>query len=131
MKIRNRALNSGGATVEAVVAGGRGVERLRNARLSTVGERTLISSRLAGRLQDVPGPRRCTDTVWGGRICGPTAKVGIFVDNCRAATVQAVVAPLPHGLDLAVARDVLRRTVRMVDFGTGGPTVYCSTMRRR
>jgi len=131
MKIRNGALNRGGAMVEATVAGRRGVERVRRARLSTGGERTLISSRLAARLQDVRGPRRCTDRTWAGRFCGPSAKIGVFVDNCRAATVRAVVAPLPHGFDLAVARDVLRRTVRIVDFGPVGPTVYCETMRRR
>ena len=131
MKTRNAATNSGGATVETTVAGRRGVERVRNARLSTVGERSLISTRLAGRLQDVPGPRRCTDTIWAGRICGPTAKVRIFVDNCRATTVRAVVAPLPQGLDLSVGMDLLRRTVRRIDFGAMGPAVYCRTMRRR
>jgi hypothetical protein len=88
--------------------------------------RTVISSRLADRIvRKVRAPWRCTSSFSVGKACGLTAKIDVTVDGCQAASVRAVVAPLPRGLDLAVGRDVIERSVSAIDFATRPATFHC------
>ena len=98
-----------GLRTEALVAGGRYVERVDGARLAPRTPRTLISTRLAAEVGGPPGPKHCTRLPWLGLVCGVTSKVTIALPGCEAVKVRAVAAPMPRGTDLALGADVINR----------------------
>jgi hypothetical protein len=116
----------GGLRADALVSGGKDVELIRNALVTTAGRRTVISRRLGDRVVRHTGASwSCTSSPAVGEVCGPTARVDLALDGCRAASVRAVVAPLLPGLDLAVGRDVLSQVVEAIDFSTAPPSILC------
>jgi hypothetical protein len=121
-----------GLRAEALVSGGKDVERVRYALVTTAAPRTVISSRLADRVAgNVGDPWKCSSSPSIGKACGPTARVDVVVDGCRAASVQAVVAQLPRGLDLAIGRDVIEQSVKSISFSTVPATFRCRAPKRR
>jgi hypothetical protein len=122
----------GGLTTTAWVRDGLLTERIPSAIVFSALPRTVISSRLADRIvRDVSDSWRCTSSPSVGKACGPLAKIDVTVDGCRAASVRAVVAPLPRGLDLAIGRDVTEKSVRAIDFATRPATFRCRVTGRR
>ena len=92
---------------------------------------TVISLRLADRIvRHVGDSWRCTSSPSVGKACGPVAKIDVSVDGCRAASVRAVVAPLPRGFDMAIGRDVIERSVKSISFATMPATFRCRGNRR-
>ena len=122
----------GGLTTTAWVRNGLRSERIPSAMVSSALPRTVISSRLAGRIvRNVGDSWKCTSSPSVGKACGPIAKIDVSVDGCRAASVRAVVAPLPRGLDMAIGRDVIERSVRAIDFETVPATFRCRVPQHR
>ncbi len=129
-KRRGTRRYTGGLRVDSLVSGDRDVLRIRRALVSTGTARTILSPRLAKRVTDERGPRACTAAAWaGGEVCGAQAQVHVVVDHCRAATIKAIVSPLPKGVDLVVGGDVLRRVVDHIEFGPPAPVVVCKNGR--
>src|SRR5580692_12738861 len=115
----------GGLQADALVAGRRYVERVRGV-VSTGTPRTVISSDLAAKVADSPGPIQCTTGTLLGKVCGVSTKIAVALKNCPAARVRAVVAPMPKGHDLFIGRDVLRRAgVHEIDFGVRPTAIRC------
>jgi hypothetical protein len=121
----------GGLRVDALVSGARDVKRV-CALVTTASARTVVSPRLASRVAETIGePSGCAGSPSiGGRRCGPTARVDVVVNGCKAATVRAVVAPLPKGLDLAIGRDVIERSVKRIQFAPSRPARFVCRSRR-
>ena len=118
-------MRRGGLRAEALISGGKDVERVRDALVTTAAPRTVISSRLADRVaRKVRDPWRCSSSPSIGKACGPTARVDVVVDGCRAASVRAVVAPLPRGLDMAIGRDVIGKSVKRIQFSPARPVRF-------
>jgi hypothetical protein len=125
-------MNRKGLTTDAVVSGGRNVERISNAIVSSAAPRTLISARLADRIAKRTGlPWRCTGSPSVPKACGVTTIVDVVIDGCQAATVRAVVAPLPRGLDLAIGRDVIMKSVKRIQFSPSRPARFVCRVPRR
>jgi hypothetical protein len=102
----------GGLHVRALISGDRDVKQV-CAHVTTASARTVVSPRLASRVAEtIGGMTACTTSPSIGRRCGPMARVDVVVDGCRAASVQAVVAPLPRGLELAIGRTSSTRARR-------------------
>ena len=118
-----------GLTTTAWVRNGLRTERVPRALVSSALARTVISSRLAGRIvRNVGDSWSCTSSPSVGKACGPLAKIDVRIDGCRAASVRAVVAPLPHGFDLAIGRDVIGRSVKRIQFSPSRPAMFvCRT----
>ncbi|MFH0903018.1 MAG: hypothetical protein V2A73_20505 [Pseudomonadota bacterium] len=77
--------------------------------------RTIISPAVAARLIKCQrlGPRRCSR--WRGqKICGPSLRVRLTMEPYPPATVDAVVAELPRGIEAQtiIGADCLVPTVR-------------------
>jgi hypothetical protein len=119
----------GGLHTDALVAGPRYVEHVRGL-VSTGTKKTIISSDLAARVADQPGPRACTTTLLFGKICGVSTKVAVALPDCTAADVSAIVVPAPRGHDLVIGRDVLRRSgVSEIDFSVTPTAIRCRPQR--
>jgi hypothetical protein len=130
MKARRFVGRGRGLTVDALVAGDQGVERVRRATVSTLAPRTLLSTRLAAGVAN-PGPERCTWVAALGKVCGPSVPVAVAMKGCRAVQVAAVAAEMPRGYDLTIGRDVIEKVVRRIDFATNPATITCRARRRR
>lgn len=113
--------------IDALVAADKDVVRVRRAAISTASPRTLISQRLARRIARDFGRRACVGAgAVLGAFCGPTVKADIVANDCRAATVRAIVSPdLPRGLDLVIGRDVTSRTVGSIGVEHGRVVLRC------
>jgi hypothetical protein len=118
-----------GLTVDALVSGDQGVEHVRRATVSTAAPRTLLSTRLAAEIAN-PGPDRCTWVATLGKVCGPSVRVTVAMNGCRAADVHAVTAEMPRGYDLTIGRDVVEKVVREIDFSTTPTRIKCRSGRR-
>jgi hypothetical protein len=123
-------LHRGGLHVDVLVSGGRYV-RSTCALVTTASARTVVSPRLAARVAEtIGGMTECTTSPSLGRRCGSTARVDVVVNGCRAATVRAVVAPLPRGLDLAIGRDAIEKSVKRIQFAPSRPARFVCRSRR-
>ena len=122
----------GGLTTTAWVRDGLLTERIASAPVSSALPRSVISTRLADRIvRNVGDGWRCTSSPSFGKACGPVAKINISIDGCRAATVRAVLSPLPRGLDVVIGQDVLEKSVKRIDFSTMPATFRCRVKQRR
>ena len=122
----------GGLTTTAWVRDGLLTERIPSAIVSSALPRTVISSRLAGRIvRNVGDSWKCTSSPSVGKACGPVAKIDVSIDGCRAASVHAVVAPLPRGFDLAIGRDAIEKSVKQIQFSPTRPARFVCRVRRR
>jgi hypothetical protein len=122
----------GGLTTVAWVRDGLRTERIPSALVSSALPRSVVSTRLAGRIvRNVGDSWHCTSSPSVGKACGPVAKIDVSVDGCRAATVRAITAPLPQGLDVVVGQDVLQKSVKRIDFRTRPATFHCRAPKRR
>jgi hypothetical protein len=79
-----------GRRADALVSGGKSVERVRDALVSSAAPRTVISSRLADRVARPLGPPwRCTGSPSIPKVCGPTARVDVVVNGCPGGDDQS------------------------------------------
>lgn len=116
--------------MDALVGGSKDVTRVRQALVTTAAPRTVITPALAAKVaRRVSGPEACTMSPSIGEVCGPTARLNVAVDGCRAARVGAVVARLPGGLKMALGRDVIEKSVKAIDFSTAPATFRCQRSR--
>jgi hypothetical protein len=116
----------GGLRVDSLVAGDQWVTRV-SALVTTASARTVIAPQLAVRVaRKIDGMTVCTRSPAIGRTCGPTARV---VTGCRAATVEAIVAPLSRGVKLAIGRDVVEGSVKQIELSPSRPAKFVCRAR--
>ena len=121
-----------GLRVDVVVAGSKDVARVKQALVTTAAPRTVITPALAAKIAPhLAGPQVCSSSPSIGRRCGPTARVDVLVNGCEGAMVRAVVALLPRGLEMAIGRDVIERSVNRIQFSPSRPAqLVCRVPRR-